>query len=240
MSPARSPDTPSLGQDRDRLTVNQPPASSNSSGEGSLDALTDGALEAMTGGGDGAERAYQSSLARLRGRDDAPAAIAARYDTLDESQYQERWALIQLLTDLVEPSSLTFFSQVLDSPIPPERGEDLVHGISTVAEEVILRTTIIEALSRLVSAGSGDAAELLMRQLGSDVLSIRRAAVQAVLDAGDEALVERVRRQLQDTDDAWLLRARRAEVGSVHQPDPRRDAPARPAGEDLPPEPFAG
>lgn len=241
MANSRSPDTPFLGSGGDQFTVGERrPMPAGGSDDG-LEGLVSNALAAMSAGGEDADLRYQRSLDALRARDaEVTASATAKYRGLDEDQYQERWSVVQLLTDLRSPAAVDTLRDILTQPIPEERGSDPVHGISTVAEEVIIRTTAIEALSRLVAVGSDDAAEVLVQQLQSDVPSIRRAVIQAANDSGDSTVINRVRESVEGTDDEWMLRLRRVGVGTVPQPDPRRDLDARkPERGDVPPPPFA-
>lgn len=172
----------------------------------------------MNPSGDDPEHTYQRSLELLRERvDDVVDAVGAQYDALDEDQYLERWSMIQLLTDLRHPASLRVLEEVLRRPIPPERSPDPAHGLSTVGEEIIIRTTAVEALGRLASEGDPAAKELLLRQVRHEAFSVRRAAVQAIADSGDPQLLERVRQELEHGDDQQLLTYRRLDVTSVPQ-----------------------
>jgi len=171
----------------------------------------------MNAFGVGAEQAYQASLDRLRAR--APEVVAdvgTRYDALEEDQYSERESLIQLLTDLRHTASVPVLDDVLRRPIPPERSADPAHGLSTVGEEIIIRTTAVEALARLAADGDSGAKDLLLAQTRHDTFSVRRAAVQGIADSGDADLLDRMRRELQG-EDARLLEYRRIDVRSAPQ-----------------------
>jgi hypothetical protein len=237
MTAPRSPDTPFLGPGGDHLEANE--QQRIPLGRDEVSELVSDALAAMTASGVDAERDYQRSLAALEHNPASADTIASVYRQLDEDRYLERWSAIQLITDMRGTGSVDFLADVLRQPIPEERGSDPAHGFSTVAEEVMIRTTAIEALSRRLAAGDRSAGDVLLSQLGSEILSIRRAAIQAATDSGDEALARRVRETVAGTDDEWMLSIRRSGVGSVPQPDPRRTLRVQPgADESIPPEPF--
>lgn len=240
MTSEQSPDTPQLGGGGDMFAAGPAAAGIVVSRDDALNTVASEALTALaSAGSDDAERNYQRALAALRERDSqAGPSLADAYRRLDEDRYQERWAVVQLVTDLRTPTAVDFLADVLAEPIPEEHGSDPVHGLSTVAEEVVIRTTALEALSRLIAGGSAEAAAVVYRQLDSDVRSIRRAAVQAATDAADADLVRRVRERLTGTDDEWMLRVRRVGVGSVPQPNPDGD-PHAGGGTTIPPEPFS-
>jgi len=200
--------------------------------------LISSALEVMTAVSNRAEDDYQRSLSALRERDDAASALAATYDALDEERYLERWSVVQLLTDLRTPSVIGPLTEVVRQPIPPERSADPAHGFSTVGEEVLIRTTAIEALARLLQDGNQGAGDLLLELLRHDVLSVRRAAVQAIASAGDRQLNATVREILEGTGDEWMLTVRRIDVAEAPQADARQFIRKRDAqGASTPPDP---
>lgn len=219
MTAPRSPDTPFLPRRDDNLQpgpARRTPIPGAGSDIGELVSATVAAM--MNSSGDDAEQAYQRSLELLRERaDEVVDVVGAQYDALDEDQYLERWSMIQLLTDLRHPASLRVLEEALRRPIPPERSSEPAHGLSTVGEEIMIRTTAVEALGRLSSDGDLAAKELLLRQVRNEAFSVRRAAVQAVADSGDSQLLESVRKELADGDDQQLLAYRRLDVTSVPQ-----------------------
>jgi hypothetical protein len=109
-----------------------------------------------------------------------------------------------------------------------------------VGEEIIIRTTAVEALGRLAADGDKAAKDMLLDQIRHEAFSVRRAAVQAIAESGDRDLQARVRRTLEGTDDERLLQLRRVDVREVPQAQgghflKKRDA----AGDSTPPEPSA-
>ncbi len=220
MSPQRSSDTPSVGGERDDQLEVGPSRRGLDYGTdsevGELVAQT--VVTLMTASGANAEQAYQENLDLLRERaDDVVATVGAQYDALEEDQYPERWSMIQLLNDLRHTASVRVLGDVLRRPIPPERSLDPAHGLSTGGEEIIIRTTAVEALARLAADGDSAAKDLLLAQISHKAFSVRRAAVQGVADSGDTDLLERVRRALRGSDDARLLEYRRLDVRSAPQ-----------------------
>ncbi|UUV31120.1 hypothetical protein NQK81_41270 [Amycolatopsis roodepoortensis] len=238
MPTPRNPDTPSLGPGGDNLEAGPDSSGLGSFSDSEIGELVTQATETMAASGEDAERNYQRSLDRLRERaDDVVPALGAQYDALSEEQYLERWGLVQLLTDLRHPAAASVLENVLRQPIPPERSDDPAHGISTVGEEVIIRTTAVEALARLASAGDSAAKELLLRQVRHEVFTIRRAAVQAIAESGDTELTGRVREELSGTEDERLLNIRRVDVRGVPQAVGGRHVKDSRADDVPPPEP---
>jgi HEAT repeat protein len=215
----RSSDTPSVADSDDQLEPGPARRALDADDDSDVSRLiTETLYSLMNPSGDTAEEAYQRSLDRLRERGDQIApAVGAKYEAMDEDQYLERWSLVQLLTDLRHPSVVPALTEVLRRPIPPERSPDPAHGISTVGEEVIIRTTAIEALGRLAADGDPAAKAQLLEQVQHRNFSVRRAAIQAITESGDAELIQHVRRELEGTDDERLLQYRRVDVRSVPQ-----------------------
>lgn len=218
MPTPRNPDTPSLGPGGDNLEAGPSSSGLGSFSNSEIGELVTQAAETMAASGEDAERNYQRSLGRLRERaEEVASAVGEQYDALAEDQYLERWGMVQLLTDLRHQATVPALENVLRQPIPPERSDDPGHGISTVGEEVIIRTTAVEALARLASSGDSAAKELLLRQVRHEVFTVRRAAVQAIAESGDTDLTARVREELSGTEDEQLLNIRRVDVRGVPQ-----------------------
>jgi HEAT repeats len=218
MPSQRSPDTPNIGG-TDRLSegARRQAFRFRASGDSDLNDLIGQAMTRMGGVGENAERVYREAIDRLRPRAEAvAAAVRGEYFDLDEDQYLERWGLVQLLAELEHPATLEVLGDVLDSPIPPERAPD-PHSFSTVGEEVMIRTTAIEALARLSARGDDDAQELLLRLVRNETFSIRRAAVQALVATGDEDLIRRVRELLEERGEERLLNIRPIDVQQAPQ-----------------------
>lgn len=241
MSAPRSPDTPFLGDGSDSfgpaerintMAVVAPPGSE-------VGQLVTGAVAAMAAGGDSAEDSYQRALAALRERaGDAVTTLGATYESLEEDRYIERWSLVQLLNDLRLRESVAVLTEILRQPIPAERSSDPAHGLSTVGEEVIIRTTAVEALGRLLADGEGQARDALLEQVRHDVVSVRRAVIQAAVDSGDQRVRAAIVDALTGAPDEWLLGLRRVAVREVPQADGREFLRERdPEGSSTPPEP---
>ena len=236
----RSADTPFLGDGSDSFRPPQAPHTLRVGADPDISGLVTSALTAMAASGDTAEDAYLQTLVSLRERaEDVVAALGATYSSLEEDRYLERWSLVQLLTDLRARSAVDVLTDVLRQPIPEERSAHPAHGLSTVGEEMIIRTTAVEALARLVAEGDRPAREALLAQLRHEALSVRRAVVQAVMDSGDQQLRIEVAAALKGTADEWLLGLRRADVRDVPQADGRQFLRERdPEDSSTPPDPM--
>ena len=96
--------------------------------------LTD-ALDVMTAGGPDADQTTARSLDERRGDEDFAILVLRTLDAVEESAYLERWALLQLAIDLQHPATGDYLADFVRRPIPEEKAEDPVHGVSTVTEE---------------------------------------------------------------------------------------------------------
>lgn len=185
----------------------------------------------MTANGRNADEDYQVALREHREDEEFAVLVLKTLDRLEESRYLERWALVQLAIDLEHPVAGDYLAHFVRSPIPEERSEDTAHGLSTVTEEVILRTTAIEGLARLFRRHVDSSDTLLDVIASSDYVAMRRAAWFALVDGGRRDALERARALLEEHGYGWIAELRRVPVQEAEQPDPRRiDPDRRPLG----------
>jgi len=187
--------------------------------------------ELMTANGRNADEDYQLALREHREDEEFTVLVLKTLDALEESRYLERWALVQLAIDLEHPVAGDYLVHFVRSPIPRERSEDTAHGLSTVTEEVILRTTAIEGLARLFRYDVDSSDTLLDVISSSDYVAMRRAAWFALVDGGRRDALERARALLEEHGYGWIADLRRIPVQEAEQHDPRRiDPDRRPLG----------
>jgi hypothetical protein len=193
------------------------------------------AIRRMNGSGDAAEQDYQRALGRVREYPGDVVAALARDGcrSLPEEAYLDRWALVQLLTDLAMPATVDVLDRVLSTPVPPERSSDVDHRYSTVGQEVVLRTTAVEALRRLALAGEERAARVLLGHIGHEHRSVRVAIVLALQELGGEA--EESMLAALPEEDQYLLEIRRFDPGDVPQPTAVDHIRSPGAGGPVPP-----
>ncbi|MGQ3050492.1 MAG: HEAT repeat domain-containing protein [Roseateles sp.] len=229
----RAADTPGLTAD-DRLEVQAManPFHFERSVDAELAARIVETINRMGGAGEVAERCYQQALDGLarRGKE-VVHALAEEVGRLAEDRYLDRWALVQLMAELKHESALDPLDRLLSSRIPEERSAD-PHGFTTAGEEVMIRTTAVEAVTRLAADGSQRACELLLRHTGHENFSVRRAAVQGYLTHGGEKAEETLRQTLPERDH-FILGIRRIDVrqapqaqGGLYLKAKERDVPA--------------
>jgi hypothetical protein len=174
------------------------------------------AINLMGGVGEAAEACYQRALDALaRQARDAVKALAEEYHRLPASQYLDRWALVQLMVELRHESSLEFVDRLLAGGLPDERSADPEHA-STVAEEIMIRTTAVDVLAQMAADGSGAARDLLLRHATHENFSVKRAAVQGYLAQGGEGARERLLDRLPQRDH-FILDIQRVSVQQVPQ-----------------------
>ena len=174
------------------------------------------AVNRMGGIGEDAEDRYQHALKSLRGHiNDVLLEVAALYRKLPARRYLDRWSLVQLLTSLEERESLAFLDEILSSAIPPEESIN-PPTYSTVGQEVILRTTAIEAVERLAGKGDAKALEVLLKHTQHQNFSVKRAAVQGYLAQGGKNARHELLKTLPKKDH-HILEIQRADVREVPQ-----------------------
>lgn len=211
------PDTPTVGGDDDfDVETTDHPFSFEADPDEPVYRHLLAAIERMGAAGPEAEERYQEALDRLfRHSEKVVEVIADEYRQLPEDRYLDRWSLIQLLVELAEPASLEFIDDVLSSEIPPERAQD-AHTFSTVGEEVMIRTTAVEALTQIAADGHDEALELLRRHAHHDDFSVKRACVQGYLAHGGQDARQELEEELPKRDHE-LLDIERVDVREVPQ-----------------------
>jgi hypothetical protein len=235
MASGKSPDTPFLGgPDTLEIRPVEHPFSFRESDDGHLNGLIVEAVNRMGGVGERAEDDYQGALSALGKRaEDAVAVIVAEYEALPEDQYLDRWSLVYLLSELRQPAALGALNRIITSRIPAEKARES-HDSSTVAEEVMIRTTAVEGVVRLSAEGVEEARKVLLRHARNRTFSIRRASVQGLMDTGEDTDKRELRAVLKERGDDRLLRIRRMDVREAPQatggrfvvpPDAKREAP---------------
>jgi hypothetical protein len=195
-------------------------------------------LKAMAGAGADAEERYARALDEARAQAaDVMVEIARADQDTDERNYGVRWTLVYAATQLSSVESLPYLKSVVTTPIPPESSED-PHEFSVVTEETILRTTAIDGLENLATAGDAEAVDILFTALGQPSLSMRRAAVQALLASPNgEQWRDRIREILPPTQH-FLLDIRRVGIADVAQVRDPRVHLVEGAGEESEPPPL--
>lgn len=210
-------DTPKvLSDDSLKIEVKTHPFNFNESRDQQLNEQIAKAINLMGGTGDNAEANYQSALADLtRKSKEVVSVLASEYKNIPKNQYLDRWSLVQLSVDLKDPSSLPILDEILSSQIPPEESKD-PHSFSTVREEVIIRTTAVEALIQIAADRNTQALELLLKHVQHENFSIKRASIQGYLANGGEEAHETLLRVLPKKDH-HILNIHRKDVREVPQ-----------------------
>jgi len=235
MASAKSSDTPFVASpDTLETSVVEHPFSFRGSEDHELNALIVEAVNRMGGTGEDAEDNYRRALEALgRRADEALEVIVAEYEALPEDRYLDRWALVQLLSELRRPEAVGALNRIITSRIPAEKAKGS-HDASTVAEEVIIRTTAVEGVVRLSADGVEEARKVLLRHAANRTFSIRRASVQGLLGTGEDADKRELRALLKERGEEGLLKISRRDVREVPQatggryvvhPDVKREAP---------------
>ncbi len=190
------------------------------------------AINLMGGVGDNAEAEYQTGLETLRAvAEEAVPIIVAEYNDLPEIQYLDRWSLIQLLAELKHPMSLPDLDEILSSSIPPERSK-APHTFSTRREEIIIRTTAVEAITQIAAEKNREAIDLLLKHTQHENFSVKRAAIQSYLTVGEKNARKVLLEKLPKSDH-YILDIRREDVRKIPQPQVEK-IPRQPEIDDLP------
>jgi hypothetical protein len=140
----------------------------------------------MGGVGEDAERNYQACLGHLfRNAREVVAIVAQELKDQPAANYLDRWSLVYLLAELKQPASLGALDDILSSALPEEQLKD-PHEFTTLGQEVMIRTTAAEALTRLAAEGAKEAQDALLKHARHDNFSIKRACIQGYLQVAGE------------------------------------------------------
>jgi hypothetical protein len=236
--PSKSFDTPFLATP-DTLEIRQAehPFSFRNSKDEKLNAGIVDAINRMGGVGDDAEENYRRALRSLmKWGPGVLDVIVGEYDDLPEDSYLDRWSLVQLLVELRYPEGVKALNRIIAARIPAEKFRKS-HDMSTVAEEVMIRTTAVEGLVHLSADGVEEARDMLLKHAAHRTFSIRRACVQGLMETGTDDDKRKLRRLLKERKEEGLLKIRRVDVRSVPQPiGGRFVVPAQVKSEAPPPD----
>jgi hypothetical protein len=227
-TPRHTPD------DKLRVTTRPHPFAFNKHKKDPLARLIVDVVNKMGAFGEDAEELYRAALDHLRHSSRKVVKIIVdELADLPAEQYLDRWSLVQLLAELRDPASLRALDSILDSKIPPETSSDL-HSFSSVGEEVMIRTTAVEALTRMAANGNTHALALLLKHTRHPNFSVKRAAVQGYLAHGGPNARKELRRVM-PTEDYHILRIQRVDVRDVPQAHGGLHLVCRDAQDDGPP-----
>jgi HEAT repeat protein len=208
------------------------------------------ALERMSASGEQADVFYQRALDDLRSRpSEAVRAIISEWERVPGDQHSNRWALIQLLSDIAHPAALDFLRKLIAAPLAGRPPKD-PHGYNPLAKEVVIRTTAVEAIAKLAAGQQPAALEALLENVTSPVFSVQVACALAYQEHGPEHARRRLEQRLGDRAPE-VLAIRRAHPGELSpleghrhlrlRHDPERHVPPAPAppsrGEPAPTRP---
>ena len=171
----------------------------------------------MGGVGLQAEEEYQKSLDALRLKSDKVVkVIIQEYKDLPEGSYVDRWSLVYLLGELRNPTTLSILDNIVTSRIPAEKSK-VLHEYSTRAEELLIRTSAVEAIKRIAENKDLKALEILLKHTKHREFSIRRAAVQSFLEVGGSEARKKLL-QVLPKEHRGLLDIRSTDARKVYQP----------------------
>jgi hypothetical protein len=167
--------------------------------------------------GEDAQEIYEELLKKLQGQAESVIVEIVRAEgASDQDDYPFRWALVHTAAELKHPATLHFLKNLVLTPIPSERSED-PHSFSTVAEETIIRTTAVEGIEYLAKKGNSKANSALLEFLKIPSLSIRRAAVQAILATTAKKDIRKRLVALLPKEQHYLLDIKRIDVRKAPQ-----------------------
>jgi HEAT repeat protein len=197
-------------------------------------------INRMGGVGEDAEKRYQACLnALFRQAREVVAIVEQELKDQPADSYLDRWSLVYLLAELKQPQALQALDAILSARVPEERYKD-PHNFTSVGEEVVIRTTAVDAIMRIAADGVKEAQEMLLKHVRHDNFSVKRAAVQAFLQVAGEGGRETLMKNMPESDHHILdikaidvRQAPQAEGGLHLKPCDREELPALGTESDL-------
>jgi hypothetical protein len=157
-------------------------------------------INRMGGVGEDAERNYQACLNHLfRHAREVVAIVTQELKDQPASNYLDRWSLVYLLAELKQTASLSALDDILSSALPAEQFKD-PHEFTTLGQEVMIRTTAVDAVARLAADGAKEAQEVLLKHVHHENFSIKRACIQGYLQVAGEDGRAMLQKQLPQRD----------------------------------------
>ena len=119
------------------------------------------------------------------------------------------------MAELKHEAALEPADRLLSGRMPEEQSAD-PHSFTTAGEEVMIRTTAVEAVTRMAADGSQRAREILLRHVLHENFSVKRSAVQGYLAHGGEQARATLMKTLPERDH-FILDIQRVDVRQVPQ-----------------------
>ena len=177
-------------------------------------------IKTSMGNGDNAEAIYQKSLSSLRTEPGAPEALYTTYNRVAKKDYFLRTMLVESLKELHSPGALAYLANIAKEKIPanlyPENAE-----INTRQDEIIIRITAVEGISKLAADSVMEAEKLLVELINSEDLTVRQMAVKGYLQSAfgnANEKIERLRSKL-PKEEHWYLTADTTNIRKVKHPE---------------------
>lgn len=213
---ADTPRSQASGDDRLEIKMKPHPFIFSRDPRNPLNELIVETVNRMGGVGEDAEMRYQSCLnAMFRNAREIVAIVEQELKDQPAESYLDRWSLVHLLAELKQPSSLSALDSILSSQIPEERSKD-PHSFTTMGEEVVIRTTAVEAITRIAADGAKEAQDLLLKHVRHENFSVKRAAVQGYLQVAGEGGRETLQKAMPERDH-HILDIKAVDVRQVQQ-----------------------
>lgn len=177
-------------------------------------------INASMGNGADAEDIYQRSLQVLRKEPGAGEALYATYKKAPQQLYFLRTMLVEALKELRSPDALTYLTNIAQEKIPanlyPENKES-----DTRENEIIIRVTAVEGISKLAADSNALAERTLYGLLDSEDLTVRQMAARGYLQSAIgnvKEKTEQLKRRLPQSEH-WYITTDTTVIRKVPHPD---------------------
>lgn len=148
-------------------------------------------IKVASGNGTNAEDDYQKSLSVLRAEPNAPEVLYNTYRKVPAQNFFLRTMLVESLKELRSQNALTYLNNIANEVIPA----DLHPGnaeINTQEDEIIIRITAVEGISKLAGDSLAAAEEMLMELTNHQDLTVRQMAAKGYLHSAFGNVTEKI------------------------------------------------
>jgi hypothetical protein len=177
-------------------------------------------INAAMGNGENAESIYQQSLSVLRADTAAAEGLYTIYRKVPPANFMLRTMLAESLKELHSPNALAYLGNIAKEKIPdnlyPENAE-----INTKQDEIVIRITAVEGISKLASDSVAAAEKLLIELTGHDDLTVRQMAVRGYLQSAfgnRDKKIEELKAKL-PKEEYWYITADTTAIKKVKYPE---------------------
>ncbi|NNM23649.1 MAG: hypothetical protein HKO54_08840 [Flavobacteriaceae bacterium] len=177
-------------------------------------------LRLAMGHGMDAEEKYQQSLSRLQTDSLAGSVLYEGYSKVTAENYFYRTMIVEALKGLQSGASLNYLNDIASERIPADRYPENAE-IDTRIDEIVIRITAVEGITRLANDSLVDANAALVRLMDNKDLTVRQMAARGYIMSPIGNKEEKIQELMERLPKAehWYLTGTDTDIKKVKHPD---------------------